>query len=643
MSRLLTLYAGVEREPSPSLLDAGCTLQEGHAIVPWHAMSDISYQVRATRPLASGPMPSEAGQPYLLVLEGESSWRYPLPASGVVLVGRDAEADLRLRDDSISRRHARLILNGNEIRIVDLDSANGTLVNGRRVSNSHPLVSGDVATLGSVVLVLRTHARPTQARRTLELEAFLVRLREEVERALRYGRPLTVLALALPEPQPRHQALDEACAKELGPAEAAAWLDASHLVVMLPESSVEPGEVGLGEQAEALSAAAPGARLGYAVCPTDGCDAETLLAAARAATAVATPGQARAAEDSATRLTLGERSMLVADPAMLQLYALIRRLAASDLPVLVSGETGVGKENAAFAVHHWSRRTEGPFITLNCAAMPEGLVESELFGHEKGAFTGAAAAKAGILESANGGTVFLDEVGELPLAVQAKFLRALESKRITRVGDVRERPIDIRLVAATHRDLELEVKEGRFRQDLYFRLSAATVVLPPLRERPREIPLLARSFLAQACKALGRREMTMAADTLQVLSRYGWPGNVRELRNLMDYAAAAVPEDVLEPHHLPARVTGSASKEESEPSASPAPEALPAAGAPRSFQPLAEEIRELERRRMEEALQAADGVQSRAAALIGMPIRTFSFKLKQLGISARAVRRGPGG
>jgi DNA-binding NtrC family response regulator len=335
--------------------------------------------------------------------------------------------------------------------------------------------------------------------------------------------------------------------------------------------------------------------------------------------------------------------MLVADPAMLQLYTLIKRLAASELPVLVSGETGAGKENAAFAVHHWSRRTAGPFITLNCAAMPEGLVESELFGHEKGAFTGAAGAKAGILESANGGTVFLDEVGELPLPVQAKFLRALESKRITRVGDVRERPIDIRLVAATHRDLEAEVKEGRFRQDLYFRLSAATVVLPPLRERPREIPLLARGFLAQACQSLGRREMTLAADTLRVLARYGWPGNVRELRNLMDYAAAAVTEDVLEPHHLPARVTGTGSKEESMTPPPASGEAPPAAGSQRTFQPLADEIRDLERRRMEEALQAADGVQSRAAALIGMPIRTFSFKLKQLGISAKAVRKGSGG
>ncbi len=608
-------------------------------------MADPSLSVRATRHLASGPLPSEGGPSYLLVLEGDSSWRFPLPASGVVLVGRDSEADLRLRDDSISRRHARLVLNGAEVRIVDLDSANGTLVNGRRVEGAHPLVSGDVATLGSVALVLRTQARAPSARRTLEADAFLERLREEVERALRYGRPLTVLTLELPEPKPRHAPLDAACAAELGPAEAAAWLDASHLVVMLPEVSVEPGEAGLGEQAEALAAAAPGARLGYAICPTDGCDADTLVAAARSAAALATAGLPRAAADSATCLTLGERSILVADPAMLQLYALIRRLAASELPVLVTGETGAGKENAAFAVHHGSRRASGPFVTLNCAAMPEGLVESELFGHEKGAFTGAAAAKVGILESANGGTVFLDEVGELPLPVQAKFLRALESKRITRVGEVRERPIDIRLVAATHRDLEAEVKAGRFRQDLYFRLGAATVVLPPLRERPREVPMLARSFLTQACQALGRREMVLAADTLRVLAGYRWPGNVRELRNLMDFVAAAVTEDVLEPHHLPARITGAPEAAEPAPSAAeplsaPAP---PAEGAPRSFQPLAEEIRELERRRIEEALQAADGVQSRAAALIGMPIRTFSFKLKQLGISPRAARKGAGG
>jgi two-component system response regulator AtoC len=605
-------------------------------------MSDSPPSARATTPLAQEPS-SPAGAPaYLLVLEGESSARFLLPASGVVLIGRDAEADLRLRDDSVSRRHARLVLGGGEARIVDLDSHNGTLVNGRRVEGAHPLVSGDVVTLGAVVLVLRTAARPSPARRALEAERLLERLGEEVQRSLRYGRPLTVLALVPPDAA-RRDALDAACAAELGPAEVAGWLDSAHLLVLLPEVSGEPGVEGLGERVEALAAACPGARLGWAVCPTDGCDADTLVAAARGAAANALPGRPAAAADSATLMMLGDRTVVVADPAMMQLYALVKRLAASDLPVLISGETGVGKENAAFAVHHGSRRASGPFITVNCAALPESLVESELFGHDKGAFTGAGAAKAGILESAQGGTVFLDEVGELPLAVQARFLRALEARRITRVGEVRERPIDIRVVAATHRDLEAEVRAGRFRQDLYFRLSAATVLLPPLRERPREVPLLARVFLERACRALGRREMVLAADTLAALARYDWPGNLRELRNLMDYAAAAVADDVLEPHHLPEKVRGGSPGAFAEPSArgggvAPSPVPAPVGGG--SFRPLAEEIRALERQRMEEALQAAEGVQTRAAALIGMPIRTFSFKMRQLGLTARGARRG---
>nr|WP_083423170.1 sigma 54-interacting transcriptional regulator [Stigmatella aurantiaca] len=585
---------------------------------------------RATRPLAAGPSPGEDERASLLVLEGESSFRFPLPTSGVVLIGRDAEASLRLRDDSVSRRHARLALQGGEVRIIDLGSHNGTLVNGQRVEGARRLASGDVVTLGTVVAVLRTSTRAAATGHTLEPDALMERLRGEVERSLRYGRPLAVLSLALPEPGTHREAVDSVCATELHSAEAAGWMDAGHLLLLLPEVSGDAGEEDLGERVEALSVACPGARLGYAVCPTDGCDADTLVAAARAASDGAPPGLLRAASDSATRLSLGERSLLLADPAMVHLYSLIRRLAASELPVLVNGETGVGKENAAFAVHHWSRRSTGPFITLNCAAIPEGLVESELFGHDKGAFTGAAAPRTGLLESAHGGTVFLDEVGELPLPVQAKLLRVLETKRITRLGEARERSLDIRIVAATHRNLEADAQDGRFRQDLYFRLGAATVLLPPLRERPREISLLARAFLAQACQALGRREMMLSADTLRVLSHYRWPGNVRELRNLMDFAAAAGTGDVLEPHHLPTRVTGTP--------ATGAPAGAPPAPAPRK--PLSEELRELERRRMEEALQEAEGVQSHAAALIGMPIRTFRFKMRQFGLTARGAQRG---
>jgi len=338
---------------------------------------------------------------------------------------------------------------------------------------------------------------------------------------------------------------------------------------------------------------------------------------------------------AAREVKLGDRTIIVADPAMMRLFDLIGRLATSDLPVLILGETGAGKEGAALAVHHGSRRANGPFVTLNCAAIAETLVESELFGHDKGAFTGAVSAKAGKLETANGGTLFLDEIGELPPGVQAKLLRALEQKKITRVGDVREREVDLRVVAATNRALDDEVKAGRFRQDLYFRLGAATVVLPPLRDRRREIPIMARRFLADACALAGREPPELSAATLQKLAVYGWPGNVRELRNVIEYVAATVDDDRIEPWHLPDKVAGV--------EVTAAVEAAAAIGglapAGKSFRPLADELRALERARMIESLEAAGGVQRRAAELIGMPLRTFVMKVKQYGISPRSSRR----
>jgi DNA-binding NtrC family response regulator len=369
----------------------------------------------------------------------------------------------------------------------------------------------------------------------------------------------------------------------------------------------------------------PAARAGLAMCPTDACDADTILLAARAAAARAKPGGFAEATESATRIELGTRHVMVSDPAMTRVFALLERLAASQIPVLVTGETGVGKENAAYAVHHWSKRS-GAFVAVNCAAIgPESLVDSELFGHDKGAFTGAVVAKAGLFESAVGGTVFLDEVGELPLAIQAKLLRALETKRIVRLGETKERAIDVRLVAATNRSLDDEVKAGRFRQDLYFRLGGATVILPPLRDRRCEIAMLARTFLDDACKRSSRGAMTVTPEAMQVLLTYAWPGNVRELKNTMEYVTAAAPDERVEPYDLPERLGG----------ASPTPAAAVEAvsirtdAAATTFRPIAEELREHERKRMAEALAAAGGVKTRAAQLIEMPIRTFTLKLKQ--------------
>jgi DNA-binding NtrC family response regulator len=262
-------------------------------------------------------------------------------------------------------------------------------------------------------------------------------------------------------------------------------------------------------------------------------------------------------------------------------------------------------------------------------------VESELFGYERGAFSGALASKPGLLETARGGTVLLDEIGDLAASGQAKLLRALETGRITRLGDVRERPIDIRIVAATNRDLEADVAQGRFRQDLLFRLGAAKVVLPPLRDRPREIPLLAQAFLDEAASHYGRKPMSFSIGALHELLARPWKGNVRELRNLARLLVATVPDDVVQTWHLRESAAPEAARAEA-PAAPAAPEeSTKEETPPAAFKPVGEELRDLERRRMEEALEVSGGQQKKAAQLLGMPLRTFTLKMKKYGLQGK--------
>ncbi|HVZ35368.1 MAG TPA: sigma 54-interacting transcriptional regulator, partial [Polyangiaceae bacterium] len=240
------------------------------------------------------------------------------------------------------------------------------------------------------------------------------------------------------------------------------------------------------------------------------------------------------------------------DPELRKAYELAGRAAATDISVLILGETGAGKEAMAQAVHRRSPRQAGPFLLLNCAALTETLLESELFGHEKGAFTGATGAKVGLLESTRGGTVFLDEVGELPLGTQAKLLRVLEERTVLRVGSTKPRPIDVRFVTATNRDLLREVRAGRFRGDLYYRISGFIVHVPPLRERLVEIEPLAKHFLHQFCSRLGQPDPELTSDALAALHAHDWPGNVRELKTVIERAALlAGPGPVTVEHVMP--------------------------------------------------------------------------------------------
>jgi two-component system NtrC family response regulator len=223
--------------------------------------------------------------------------------------------------------------------------------------------------------------------------------------------------------------------------------------------------------------------------------------------------------------------MLGTSPQMQAVFAFIRKVAATNAPVLLLGESGTGKEMAAAAIHRRSTRKEGPFVAINCNAIPENLLESELFGHEKGAFTGAHVQRKGLLETASGGTLFLDEIGELPPAIQVKLLRFLQEQRLQRVGGRQEIQVDTRLVAATNADLKELIDNGRFREDLYFRLAVVTLRLLPLRERGEDIMFLAREFLQRYANQAGKTKMVFAPDALRAMNRYSWPGNVRELQN----------------------------------------------------------------------------------------------------------------
>ena len=600
--------------------------------------------------------PARTDRLTLLALGNGTVVTHPLPEKGPIVIGRGESADVRVAEASISRRHALVTIDAGTLLIEDLGSANGTKVRDQ-VLAAHQRVTfapGDLIELGSMMFVVQRPPHLTQPRHVWNHGYFEGRLEEECARAARFDVGLAVIRLH-GEDRAKDGELRAVLASltessDVFAADGPCEFEA--LLVGGPEVGKRVVDV-VRRLEDELRARSIDVTLGSATYPRDGRDPVSLLAVANA--------QVRG-----TVVRASGGPMVVRDPRMQQLHRLLERVATGTINVLLLGETGVGKEVMAARVHAFSPRARGPFVALNCAALSETLLESELFGHERGAFTGAIAAKKGLLEMAEGGTVFLDELGELPMTLQVKLLRVLEERAVRRVGGLKAIPIDVRLVSATNRDLEAEVSAGRFRQDLYFRLNGVSLVIPPLRERTGEIEELARTFVLEAAEREKRSPAPVIAPAAFALLRgYAWPGNVRELRNIIERAVLLCNDQTILPEHLPVEKMQATVAIEASPAtfapplanaasaasaARPRGDSIPPVVARRSTMPppgsapfsLKSAVDDFERQRILDALESCAGNQSRAAKMLDISRNTLILRLKTYGIKRPRAPRDEG-
>jgi two-component system response regulator PilR (NtrC family) len=326
------------------------------------------------------------------------------------------------------------------------------------------------------------------------------------------------------------------------------------------------------------------------------------------------------------RSQLKNRSLVGTSPAMQKVYDLIGQVAGTKTNVLISGDSGTGKELVARAIHDQSERRDRPFVAVNCGAIPENLLESELFGHVKGAFTGAVQNKAGLFEMADEGTLFLDEVAELPPPLQVKLLRVIQDKTLRRVGGTSDHRVDVRIVAATNRKLEEEISSGRFRDDLYYRLNVIQITIPPLRERMEDVPLLIQHFVEKYAAEAGKWVQGIDNAATERILAYDFPGNVRELENVIERAVALCPDGVIELETLPPTIL--------DPKRGETKSLLPVGGGN-----LDEMMNDFERSLLGEAMERCGGVKKKAAALLGISFRSFRYRFEKLGLDDHVAHR----
>lgn len=540
------------------------------------------------------------------------------------------------------------------------------------------LPTGEAFSAGGVqVSVERPGNPPSNLRRIATHAYFEARVEEECLRASRVRSQFVVLRIRLGSEHEKGQP-EDVLGNVLRLLDIVAAWGPDDFEALLLDTTPEGGETVRARLADQLAAGGMTADIQMACFPRDGRGADELIALAAGTSPAGEGWQV----DTATAQTT--------DGPMKTLEHMVARVAPTPLSVIVLGETGAGKEVLAQRLHTQSNRADKPLLKLNVAALPESLLESELFGYERGAFTGAVQAKAGLLESADGGTIFLDEIGELPLSFQVKLLRVLENRETYRIGALRPKPIDVRFICATHRDLEAEIARGAFREDLYFRLNGVTLVIPPLRERLDELEPLAVRFIEQAARQAGRpRPPRLSPEALALMSAYRWPGNLRELRNMMERAVFLTTGDVLRPQDLPQdkmqatfavrrqstlitpasvaagqaeATTGSPGRTGEPPlfphpnpgraatSMTPVPLTAPLSGtaaaalnqalrSPLVPQEARAQLQAMERQRVIEALSACAGNQTAAARMLGISRQTLIQKIKDHGLPRPRVAR----
>ncbi len=532
-------------------------------------------------------------QVYLVLQNGSERRVIEVADQRELVGGRGEECDIPLESQTkVSRRHFAVRRAGKFLTLEDLDSTNGTKLNGVTLRGAERrLVGGDVIQAGTATLTVAA-ASGTGIAST----GVTSRLELELQRIGAAGDSATLVRIDLPgdasgeaTDRLRHLMSRSAVFEERDEGQYAALLE--------------------GVDGDAFAASVrtlfESAEITAVRFPADGATFSELWRAA---------GRAQAEDDVDL-----PKGVCVADPAMMKVFRVAQRVARTDTTVLILGETGSGKEVLAEQLHKFSARAARPYVRLNCASLPETLLSSELFGHERGAFTGADRRKVGYFEAANGGTLLLDEIGELSLSMQVKLLRVLENRTVLRLGATAEVPVDVRVICATHRDLQAMVSEGTFREDLYYRVSAFTLTVPPLRERPIEVGLLTELFVRQHAERMGMAPPAVSDAVLAALTSHRWPGNVRELRNAIEHAFVMCDGDTILPEHLPESLRTPAHE------AAPGTDVAAAGG-------VKDKLEQIERASIVKALADEGGNQTRAAKRLGMSRRALIYKLGKYDI-----------